>query len=160
MYAVGTGIMGELGAISEGVGYTTPFQVFAAPWINPVRLADKLIALKLEGILFRPLTFKPFYGRWKDSTLSGVQLHITDASRLNLIGLQFLFMQVHNELYPDKNPFLMASATRLKAFDNVIGTDEVRKKFVKRMKYEDIRNYLQKDADAFRQKSRQYWLYQ
>ncbi|HCV43283.1 MAG TPA: DUF1343 domain-containing protein [Bacteroidetes bacterium] len=159
MYTVGTGIIGELGVISEGVGYTTPFQVLAAPWINPVRLADKLNALKLEGILFRPLTFRPFYGRWKDSTLRGVQLHITDPSQLNLMSLQFLFMQAHNELHQDKNPFLMADAARLKAFDNVIGTDEIRKRFVKRMKYEDIRDYLQKDVDAFRQKSRQYWLY-
>lgn len=159
MYNVCTGILGELGVISEGVGYTIPFQVLAASWINPVQLADRLNEWKLEGILFRPLTFRPFYGKWKDTTLHGVQLHITDPSRLNLMSLQFLFMQVHNELCPDKNPFLMADASRLKAFDNVIGTDEVRKKFVKRMKYEDIKDYLQKDVETFRQRAGQYWLY-
>jgi uncharacterized protein YbbC (DUF1343 family) len=160
MYAVCTGILGELGVISEGVGYTMPFQVLAASWIKPARLVDKLNALKLEGILFRPLTFKPFYGKWKDSTLRGVQLHISDPSRLNLMSLQFLFMQAHHELYPDKNPFSMSDQSRLRAFDNVIGTDEIRKRFVRRMKYEDIRDYLQKDVDGFRQKSRQYLLYQ
>jgi uncharacterized protein YbbC (DUF1343 family) len=160
MYYISTGILGELGVISEGVGYTIPFQVFAAKWINPVPLVERLNALKIESILFRPITFKPFYGRLKDSTLHGVQLHVTDASKLNLMSLQFLFMQAHNELYPDKNPFSMADQTRLRAFDNVIGTDEIRKRFVKRMRYEDIRDYLQRDVDVFRTKSRQYWLYQ
>ena len=33
-YYPATGILGELGTISIGVGYTLPFQLFAAPWIN------------------------------------------------------------------------------------------------------------------------------
>ena len=36
MYMVATGILGELGIFSIGVGYTTPFMTIAAPWINPV----------------------------------------------------------------------------------------------------------------------------
>jgi uncharacterized protein YbbC (DUF1343 family) len=160
MYYVSTGILGELGVVSEGVGYTIPFQTFGARWINPFSLVEKLRTLKLEGILFRPLTYKPFYGKLKDSTLHGVQLHITDPSKLNLLSLQFLLMQVHHELYPDKNPFSEAGEASLKAFDRVMGTDEVRKRFVKRMKYEDIREYLQKDVEKFRVISRKYWLYQ
>lgn len=160
MHYVSTGILGELGVISEGVGYTTPFQIFAATWINPVPLVERLNGLKLEGILFRPLTFKPFYGRLKDSTLHGVQLHIMDASKLNLMSLQFLFMQVHNELYPNKNPFSMADTSGTHGFDNVIGTDRIRKDFTRRMMYEDVEDYLQKDIEPFRLRSRRYWLYQ
>jgi uncharacterized protein YbbC (DUF1343 family) len=160
MYCVSTGILGELGVISEGVGYTIPFQVFAAKWINSLPLIEKLNSFKLEGILFRPLTFKPFYGRMKDSTLHGVQIHITDPSKLNLMSLQFLFMQAHNELYPDKNPFSVADTTRLRAFDKIVGTDYIRKLFTKRMKYEDIKDYLEKDVSAFRSKSLKYRLYQ
>jgi len=160
MYYVATGILGELGTISEGVGYTIPFEIFAGRWINTVAIVEKLNALKLEGILFRPLTFKPFYGKLKDSMLHGVQLHITDPSKLNLMSLQFLFMQAHNEIYPDKNPFSMAGEANLRAFDRVVGTDEIRKRFVKRMKYEDIREYLEKDVEAFRTRSRKYCLYQ
>jgi len=160
MYYVGTGILGELGVISEGVGYTIPFQTYAARWINPVSLAEKLNRLKLDGILFRPLTFKPFYGKLKDSTLRGVQLHIMDPSKLNLMSLQFLFMQAHNELYPHKSPFSMADTTRLRAFDKIVGTDQIRKLFEKRMRYEDVKEYLEKDISAFRSKSLKYWLYQ
>jgi uncharacterized protein YbbC (DUF1343 family) len=160
MYYVGTGILGELGVISEGVGYTIPFQTYAARWINQVSLAEKLNRLKLAGILFRPLTFKPFYGKLKDSTLHGVQLHIMDPSKLNLMSLQFVFMQEHNELYPGQNPFSMADTARLRAFDKIVGTDQIRKLFTKRMRYEDIKEYLEKDVSAFRSKSLKYRLYQ
>jgi uncharacterized protein YbbC (DUF1343 family) len=158
-YYVATGILGELGVISEGVGYTIPFRALAAEWIDAELLARKLDSLKLDGVMFRPMTFKPFYGNQVGNQLHGVELHITDYSKVNLTSLQFLFMQVHNELYPDKNPFLIADAPRLAGFDKVVGTDQIRKLFMKRMLYEDIRGYLMKDADDFRKKSAGYLLY-
>lgn len=158
-YYVATGILGELGYISEGVGYTIPFQTFAAEWIDGELLAQKMNALVLDGIYFRPITFKPYYGKHKDSTLHGVQLHITDYTKVNLMSLQFLFLQVHNEMYPEKNPFTNCDTSRLKMFDKVCGTSKIRELFSKRMKYEDIHSYLMKDVDAFRKLSRKYYLY-
>ena len=158
-YYVSTGILGELGVISEGVGYTIPFHTFAAEWIDPEQLSDSMNALKLDGVLFRPITFKPFYGRGSGKELKGVQVHITDASKVNLTGLQFLFLQVNNELYPDKNPFVLADSTRIKVFDKVAGTDQIRKLFMKRMMYADIVEYLQKDVAKFKQTAQRYQLY-
>ena len=158
-YYVSTGILGELGVISEGVGYTIPFHTFAAEWIDPEQLSDSMNALKLDGVLFRPITFKPFYGRGSGKELKGVQVHITDASKVNLTGLQFLFLQVNNELYPDKNPFVLVDSTRIKVFDKVAGTDQIRKLFMKRMMYADIVEYLQKDVAKFKQTAQRYQLY-
>jgi len=158
-YYVATGILGELGYISEGVGYTIPFQTFAAEWIDGELLAQKMNALVLDGIYFRPITFKPYYGKHKDSTLHGVQLHITDYSKVNLMSLQFLFLQVHNEMYPEKNPFTGCDTSRLKMFDKVCGTSKIRELFTQRMKYEDIHSYLMKDVEAFRKLSSKYYLY-
>lgn len=158
-YYVATGILGELGFISEGVGYTIPFQTFAAEWIDGELLAQKMNALNLEGIIFRPITFKPFYGKHEDSTLHGVQLHIKDYAKVNLMSLQFLFLEVHNELYPEKNPFTEGKTSRFGMFDKVCGTSKIRELFSKRMKYEDIQSYLMKDVDAFRKLSEKYYLY-
>jgi len=158
-YYVATGILGELGYISEGVGYTIPFQTFAAEWIDGERLAKNMNVFNLDGIYFRPITFKPYYGKHKDSTLHGVQLHITDYSKINLMSLQFLFLQVHNEMYPEKNPFTNCDTSRLKMFDKVCGTSKIREMFTKRMRYEDIQSYLTKDVDAFRKLSKKYYLY-
>jgi len=158
-YYVATGMIGELGVISEGVGYTIPFEVFGEKWIDGKLLADKMNGLGLEGIIFRPITFKPFYGRNAKEELHGVQLHITDMRKLNLMSIQFLFMQVHNEMYPDKNPFEMANAGRIKFFDNVCGTDKVREIFSEKMNYKDLEPFLNKDVEKFKEQSKKYFLY-
>lgn len=158
-YYVASGIMGELGTLSEGVGYTIPFQVFAAEWINSDSLAKNMNALGLKGVLFRPMNFKPFYGRDKDKELHGVEIHLTDYRKVNLMSLQFLFMQVQTEMYPDKNPFTMASKGRIRFFDKVCGTSKVRELFSKNMKYNDIKEFLNKDVKKFKELSKKYYLY-
>ena len=56
-----SGILGELGYMSIGVGYTEPFKLFCAEWINAPELARRLNALNLPGLKFRPIYIKPFY---------------------------------------------------------------------------------------------------
>jgi uncharacterized protein YbbC (DUF1343 family) len=158
-YYVCTGVLGELGVISEGVGYTLPFQTFAAEWIDPGVLAERMNDLRLPGVIFRPIIFKPFYGRSTGKTLKGVQIHLIEPDSVNLLSLQFLFMQVHHKLYPDKNPFTLADSSRISMFDTVAGTDRVRQLFTKRMRYEDVKLFLEKDVEGFRGKSAKYWLY-
>jgi uncharacterized protein YbbC (DUF1343 family) len=159
IHYVTTGILGELGVVSEGVGYPIPFKTFAAEWINSRLLADKMNALNLDGVYFRPITFKPFYTKHKDRNLHGVQVHITDYTKLNLMSLQFLFMQVNNELYPNENPFTLADSSRLKMFDKVAGSEQVRKLFTQRMVYDDVEKFLNKDVDSFKTKSKKYLMY-
>jgi uncharacterized protein YbbC (DUF1343 family) len=159
MYYVSTGVLGELGVISEGVGYTLPFEVLAAEWIDPLKLADRMNDLHLPGVLFRPITFKPFYGRSTGKQLHGVQLHFIDERKADLLGIQFLFLQVHQELYPDKNPFQLADRSRIGMFDKVMGTDEVRKAFGQRLRYEDVRGLFAKEAAEFQKTSRRFYLY-
>ena len=158
-YYVTSGIMGELGIVSEGIGYTLPFQVFAAEWINANVLAEKMNSLNLDGVIFRPITIKPYYGADVDKELHGVQIHIQNSNLVNLMSLQFLFMQINNELYPEYNPFKMADESGLEMFDKVMGTSKVRELFTKRMKYNDIKDYLDKDIERFKEISKKYYIY-
>jgi len=50
-----SGILGELGYMSIGVGYTIPFQMFAAEWIEAEKLAGKMNSYNLPGVTFRPM---------------------------------------------------------------------------------------------------------
>ena len=158
-YYVSTGIMGELGIVSEGVGYTLPFQVLAADWINANVLAEKMNSLNLEGVIFRPINIKPYYGGDVNKELHGIQIHILNSNLVNLMSLQFLFMQTNNELYPEYNPFKMADRSALNMFDKVMGTSNIREQFVKRMKYDDIKDYLEKDIEKFKEISKKYYIY-
>ena len=154
-----TGILGELGTLSIGVGYTLPFQLFAAPWINAAQLARRMNALRVPGVSFRPIYLKPFYATFKGEFIQGVQVHLTDARRAALGELQFLVMQELATLYPSHNPLQEADSVRLRMFDKVCGSPEIRRRFSRRFRWDDVRDYWMKDADAFRRLSRKYYLY-
>ncbi len=155
-----SGILGELSTLSIGVGYTLPFQTFAAEWItDPYTLAQELNALKLPGILFRPITYKPYYGASKGTEVSGVQVHLTDPTRAPLSEVQFRFLEVNHRLYPAHNPLRMAEESRLKMFDLVCGTDQVRKLFSTNFSFEKIADLWQQDAKRFQKTSSAYYLY-
>ncbi|MEW6702459.1 MAG: DUF1343 domain-containing protein [Bacteroidota bacterium] len=158
-YLVGTGILGELLVFGIGITYTIPFQTFAAEWIDADTLAKKMNALQLPGVLFRPVSYKPLYGIWQDKILNGVQIHITDFDKVSLIDLQLYFLQEHHKLYPEKNVFEMSTRMRIKMFDNVFGTDKIRKRFTSRFKVRDVKRFLEKDIKSFRKISKRYYLY-
>ncbi len=154
-----SGILGELGYLSIGVGYTIPFQMFAAPWIKAEELAGKLNQLQLPGIVFRPIHLKPFYSVGKGEHLQGVQVHIMDYRKAALSEIQFLVMQEVAALYPEHTVFDHADKGRFDMFDKVSGSNEIRERFSKHNRWEDIRDYWYKDVDSFRQLSKKYYLY-
>lgn len=158
-YAV-TGIMGELQAYSEGVGYPLPFKVIGAPWVDADLFAQAMNNLGLPAVKFRPIHFKSYYGRNEGDMMHGVQVHITDYSEAPLMLIQFYAMQELYKLYPDKNVFeIGASKGRLAMFDKVCGTDRIRKAFEKRFLVEDIIPILNEDMDEFMPRAEKYFLY-
>lgn len=154
-----SGILGELGYMSIGVGYTIPFQMFAAPWAEADKLADALNALHVPGVIFRPIYLKPFYSVGQGQQLQGVQVHITDYARAPLSPLQFLVMQEVARLWPDRSVFDHADKGRFAMFDKVCGSRQIRERFTKTNRWEDIRPYWEKDVESFRRLSKKYYLY-
>lgn len=158
-YLVATGILGELNEISIGISYTLPFQTFAAEWINADTLAKYMNALNLDGVIFRPISYKPLYGKWQDKILNGVQIHIYDFNKVKLIPIQFYFLEIIAKLYPDKKIFSMAVPSRISMFDKVLGTDKIRIEFSRRYCVNDIIRILNKDINNFKILSKKYHLY-
>ena len=153
-----SGIVGELDSISIGVGYTMPFQMFGAPWIDAPVLAQRLNALNLPGVMFRPMYYKPFYAFGKGQDLQGVQVYLTDYRKATLTNIQFYVLQELYSLYPDHD--VLAQCTkRHDMFDKVCGSKQIRQLFMKRHKWEDVKPYWEKDAEAFKQLAKKYWLY-
>ena len=154
-----TGILGELGTVSIGVGYTLPFGMIAREGMDADLLASRLNSLCLPGILFRPIYATPFYGSLKGREIGGVQIYITDFGAARLSEIQFYVMQVLRELDPTFGPFAKASASQLEMFDKVTGSKEVRRVFGERYRYEDIFSIWNDFADKFRDVSKKYYLY-
>lgn len=154
-----SGILGEFDYMNIGVGYTLPFQLFAAPWIEADRLAARLNALHVPGVEFRPIYLKPFYATMKDRQIEGVQIHFTNYDRAPLTDLQFLVCQEAHALYPEQVLFDATRQKRFRMFDNVCGSPEIRRRFAVRYRWEDAKPYWDKDVKAFREVSKKYYLY-
>lgn len=154
-----SGILGELGYMSIGVGYTIPFQMFAAEWIKADDLAASLNNLHLPGLYFRPMYLKPFYSVGQGKQLEGVQVFIMDYEKARLSEIQFYVMQEVASLYPDKAVFENANDKRFRMFDQVAGSDYVRLNFAKRNKFADISGFWDDAVAPFRQLSKKYYLY-
>ena len=158
VYYVSSGICGELyGFMNIGVGYTLPFQVFGALWLEPEALKAKLESYDIPGVSFRTICYKPFSGNLKGQLVKGLQFFYTDYENARLTELQFMVMQAVAELYPDKKPFEIISGYGL--FDKVCGTDFIRTEFSKRYLFDDIKDYWRKDEDTFRALSQKYHMY-
>ena len=158
MYYAAAGICGELyGFMNIGIGYTLPFQVFGATWLDPDLLKARLDSYGLPGISFRTIWYKPFSGSQKGQLVKGLQYFFTDYENARVTDTQFYVMQAVAELYPDKKAFEIISGYGL--FDKVCGTDYVRTEFQKRYKHADIKDHWRKDEEAFRTLSQRYHIY-
>ena len=154
-----SGIVGELGYMSIGVGYTLPFEIFAAEWINAEEFSRALNKKQLAGVAFRPIHLKPYYAVGQGGHFQGVQIYLTDFGKARLSDIQFHVMEVAATLYPDKKVFDHAPENRFNMFDKVSGSDFIRLEFSKNHRFADIQSYWTKDEDRFRQLSKKYYLY-
>jgi uncharacterized protein YbbC (DUF1343 family) len=154
-----TGILGELYVASIGVGYTLPFQIVAAEWINADSLSQKLNSLKLPGTIFRPIHYKPYYSVSEGKIVHGVQIHIIDIRIAPLSLIQFYILQEAHKLWPEKNVFELCEKSRLSMFDKVCGTDKIRIEFSKYFMVDSIKELWTKDIPSFRKRAEKYFLY-
>ena len=155
-YCALTGIIGESGTINVGVGYTQPFQLLGAAWMNASDVADALNKLSLPGVYFRPKYYKPFYGAYKDALLQGVEIYISEPRKLKPIEAQVNILSAVMRLYPDADIF---NEARNDMFDKAMGTSAVRMALEKGTAPEAIIAAWQQNLEHFRRSRAGYFLY-
>lgn len=154
-----TGIIGEMGFLNIGVGYTLPFQVMTAPWVKSVELTEVLNAKQLPGVAFRPILYKPLFGDLQGQTVQGVQIFITDYDKARLSEIQFHVIEAMHQLYPSHVLFSAETEKRNNMFDKVCGTNFIRENFSKQYKTDDILSYWRNNEQVFKEKSASFYLY-
>jgi uncharacterized protein YbbC (DUF1343 family) len=157
-YYPATGIIGELYVANIGVGYTLPFQLFATEWFDADSLAESLNNLKLPGVIFRPVHYKPYYSVSEGKMVHGVQIHIT-GNEVPLSLLQFYILQEAHKLWPGKDIFSLCEKSRLDMFDKVCGTDKIRKEFTSTYSVNSIKGLWINEIPVFRKRAGKYFLY-
>jgi uncharacterized protein YbbC (DUF1343 family) len=96
----GLGIM-ETTNVSVGRGTDTPFEVFGAPWVKPVELANALNEANTPGVRFVPRYFTPKSSKFEGQRCGGVDVILTDASKLNATDVGMAIAATLRKLYPD-----------------------------------------------------------
>lgn len=153
-----TGLLGELQMVNIGIGYTKPFKLVGAPWIDAESFAKHLNGQNFPGVYFHPFYYRPFFGRFAHEDCGGVLIVVTDARIYLPLATQYLILGMLKSLYPEKfQKMLKASAKREEMFNKVNGTAEVYR-ILKNEKYVTwkLRELHKKERSAFMQKRNNY----
>lgn len=125
-YSTATGILGELKILNIGIGYTMPFKIVGAPWIDANLFAEKLNSQKLPGVYFHPFYFKPFYGLYKGEECQGVKIIITDKKKYKPVSVQYLILGIIKSMYPKEfEKRLVKSKKCIDLFCKANGTEKI-----------------------------------
>jgi uncharacterized protein YbbC (DUF1343 family) len=153
-----TGIIGEIREVNIGVGYTTPFETIAAPWINADEFADALNAKKLPGLLFRPISYTPRYNNYVGELINGVHITITDYHKVRPVTAQIHSMETIQRLYPEVGMFTDEKAQRW-LFDEVNGTLSIRTQILEGKTADEIVAGYQNDVNEWLRVREKYLIY-
>ena len=95
--------------ISEGRGTGLPFQFIGAPYLKD---SEKLVSrikehyqwssFEHEGVFLRPAEFQPTSQKWAEKTCRGLQLHVTNPSKIRTFDLGVSILRAFVELCEDK----------------------------------------------------------
>jgi uncharacterized protein YbbC (DUF1343 family) len=155
-YLAATGCIGELQALSEGVGYTLPFELIGQTWIEPDQLAAELNHRHLPGVRFRPLYFRPYYFAHKDQQLAGVQIHLQNPREFSPMRTQLHILAAVLALYPEQEIF---NPQRIVSFDRAMGTDQIRLALLRGEAPDAIMANWENDLARYKQKREKYLMY-
>jgi uncharacterized protein YbbC (DUF1343 family) len=160
LFQVATGVIGELSNVSVGVGYTLPFQVVGLPKLDPHAFAANLNARGLPGVVFRPLTYKPYYATAAGEILGGVQLHFTDPAHAPLTAINFHALDAIRAV-TGREVFAEAlkAGKKFELFDKVNGTDATRLALEAGKPASEIVAGWKSAEDKFRADRKKYLLY-
>jgi uncharacterized protein YbbC (DUF1343 family) len=159
MFYVMTGLLGELGTANQGVGYTMPFELVGASWVNGDKLADYLNSRNLPGVKFRPLSYRPFYFETASTRYLGVQIHVLDREKLNMTAVQVSILDALQRLFPEKDIFVRAKPDRIGSFDKAVGSSTLRQELRSRKSVEEILRDLDRARAPFMVERMKYLLY-
>lgn len=158
LYYPATGLLGELEIVNIGIGYSLPFKVVGAPWINALEFTAKLNAQNFSGVYFYPFYFRPFFGRYAKKDCQGVLIKITDPLLFKPVTTQFLLIGILKSLYPKEfEKVFHLSKEKIEMFNKLTGTTEVYR-IIKEEKYISwaLKGLHQKERAAFLEKRKKY----
>jgi uncharacterized protein YbbC (DUF1343 family) len=148
--------------VSEGRGTTQPFELFGAPYVDPLKILAAVGTESMPGIVLRPVAFEPTANKWVAQLCRGFQIHITDPDAYRPYETSLRLLQAvikhHKKDFEWKQPPYEYETRRL-PIDLIIGDGKIRRRLEKIERIETIAMSWQTQLDEFSEISRAYHLY-
>lgn len=136
---------------SVGRGTDTPFELVGAPWIDGVKFAERLNAMKVPGVRAVPTTFTPKASIHEGKLCNGVRFEITDREALDSTLFGLALIETLGKMYP-KQIDLIANRKLIGSLETIRRLDSGETAL-------KVKDSWTKALDQFSEKRRQYLLY-
>ena len=146
----GIGLL-ETTNLSVGRGTDTPFEVVGAPYIDGRKLAQYLNERNLPGVRFVPVKFKPKASVFKDESLGGINIIITDRNVLESVGTGIEIAVALRKLYPNE--------WQVDKYARLLVSGEILEKVKAGNSSEEIEKSWRKGLDEFAKRRASFLLY-
>ena len=142
--------------ISEGRGSEKPFEYIGGPFIDGAALAQRLNVMGLPGVDFKPVSFTPDFSKYAGQYCHGVWVIPTNNKTFQPFRTGIALVKTVHDMYPDKFEFRPGAPS---FFDQLAGTDSVRKGILDGKSVSDIERQWQDGLDAFMHVRARYLMY-
>ena len=148
--------------VSEGRGTLQPFELIAAPWINPEELITQLKSYNLEDISYKNTKITPqqmvdgieiYPPKFMGEEIPAVEMSLTNRDNFKSVEAGIYILHALKQLYPEKLEW------RLPRLDDLLKTDNVRIALDAGKTPKEIIQTWQEELQAFKEIRSKYLLY-
>ena len=156
-----TGALGIVGGGCEiGLAINLPFQVVASQYIDAEKMAKDMNRLRLPGIRFRAIHYRPHLGSYKGKNFHGVQLHVTDSRSFQPATTELALIAYLRRTYPKQYIWnRWQNKTFYRTLDKSLGMTSVRKALKAGKDYRSIKKLYSAHLARFKRLRAKYLIY-
>jgi len=86
--------------LSEARGTTRPFEMFGAPWLSAVEFTEELHRLRLPGVSFVPVHFRPMFDKHAGETCGGALFRVENQSAFRSFETGLRIVETARQMAP------------------------------------------------------------
>lgn len=116
--------------LSEGRGTCRPFEIFGAPFLDPLAIKQRLSPESTAGCCLQEISFRPTFNKWEGDLCHGFMIHVLDHSSFRpystSLALLKTIIEIHGERFTWLSPPYEYEYEKL-PIDMILGDSSLRR---------------------------------